>query len=260
MNLKRGNKGQVTIFIIIGILAVAFIVLIFVYINKSNNTKNSDFISASPGDYLSNCMEDKLHADMETLSLQGGYFDNPLSIRFKFTEDGDVYRNISYLCYSEGERLPCVMQQPSILNNLEKELENSLAGTAEDCFNQFLQSLETDGYNVTGTYNGINVDIQEKKIALEIDSKLTYSKGEQSESVDKIAFEYSSEIYGIGKTVERILNDEMEKDSFDRFDYMEKHPQYNIDYVVPESRTKIYTVINENTNEKFRFAVKGGFY
>jgi hypothetical protein len=41
---------------------------------------------------------------------------------------------------------------------------------------------------------------------------------------------------------------------------MEKHPQYSIDYVVPESRTKIYTVINENTNEKFIFAVKGGFY
>jgi len=259
MFVKRGNKGQITIFIIIAILVVAMVALVFLFINRSNNkTPSESSAGTSPSNYLSTCVEEKLYEDLQTLSLQGGYFENPLSISFKFGDE--EYRNISYLCYEENVGVPCVVQQPSIINHLEKELEISLDETTENCFNRFLQSLENEGYVSNGTYSKMGVDIKESKVVININSKLIYSKGEQSYSVDGIVFEYPTEIYGIGKVVQRILSDETKRNSFDRIDYMDKHPKYNINLYKIYDLNKIYIVENEDSDEEFRFAVRGGLY
>ncbi len=259
MNLKRGSenkKAQVTIFIIVAILVIAIAVLIyFLLTNKSNLESSSASSEINPTEYISTCLEDSVGERIEAVLLGGGSIEGDLVLNLKI-EDED-HKNITCLCYTEEEAF-CEIQEPSIIKHMENELNNYLSSETEYCFNHLLENLEEKGYNQTENYENFEADLIEGELVVSFDASLSYSKGESSFIVDKMVFEYSTELYGIGKVVQEIVEDESEKGYFDRFDYMTNHPDYYINrYKVPNS-IKIYTVKNENSNEEFRFAIKGG--
>lgn len=254
MGLGENKRGQVTIFIIIAIFLVAGVALVLIFFSDQIFS-NPDLTGSDPVTYISTCMEDSIEEDLEIMLIQGGYLQNPLNISFKIGNEN--YYDISYLCYSEDDSY-CEIQQPSIINKMESELETSLDEEAQDCFELFLNSLEEEGYTVSGNYNSLSVDIKDGEIVFELDSELTYTKEDDSSRVEDISFDYYSEAWGIGKVVQDIMKKESKVGTFDRFDYMDKHAEYYINLYITLNSTKIYSIENENSGEEFRFAVKGG--
>ena len=64
------KKGQVTIFIIIAVLIVAFAILI--YIIYPDITTDTGFDSKNPSAFIQSCLEEEIENNVERLSLQGG--------------------------------------------------------------------------------------------------------------------------------------------------------------------------------------------
>src|SRR3989338_4569303 len=101
---KGDKRGQITIFIIVGILVVSGVVLFFLY-NSNLLPEIGGRQETNVNAFLNVCLEEKTKEAVEELSLRGGDLNPELHVEFKFMEEG-VYRNISYLCYTENKFRP----------------------------------------------------------------------------------------------------------------------------------------------------------
>src|SRR3990172_4021932 len=116
------KKGQITVFIIVGIILVSSVILFFIF--------RSDLISQIPGGkgtstnaFLSSCLEDDARASVNSILKNGGYVESPFYASFKFDKETE---KISYLCYNQDDYLPCVNQQPALLSRIEDEKKKKI--------------------------------------------------------------------------------------------------------------------------------------
>lgn len=252
----KNRRGQITIFIIVAVLIVAIIALYFIL--RGQITPRGPGISEeiNPESFLETCIEEKVTETIETLSLQGGYMENPLSINFKF--GNEPYRDISYLCYTSTNYLPCIVQQPSIINHMERKLEEELGEELSACFDNLVYGLGKKDYITAKEYNGFEADLVKNKLKIKLDAELTLTKAEQTSKQEDFEIEFSTKLYNIGKVVHEIIKHETKWGSFDEIHYMSMYPEYNINLYKTSDSTKIYTIEHEESKEKFRFAVRGG--
>ena len=125
---KRGNEktGQVTIFIIIGVLIVALAVLIYLLFPNINQSQKFD--SENPSSFIQSCLEDKIKESIDILSPQGGEIDPPKY----FLYQGE---KISYVCYTNQYYDTCVVQKPLLDRFVENEIKEYINLEVQSCFN-----------------------------------------------------------------------------------------------------------------------------
>src|SRR3989339_93506 len=94
------KRGQVTIFLIIGIVLLA-VVVIFFFLNK----------------------QDILNPNLKkTYDL----------------EDGLGKKNISILCYNQNFYTPCINQEPMLVNHVRDEIEKNISQDVKQCFDNLV--------------------------------------------------------------------------------------------------------------------------
>ena len=251
--MKR--KGQVTIFIIIGIILISSIVIFFLFREEAtiDTTGRSE---ENPESFLESCMENNVKEAIEVISIHGGYLNNELYKSFKFEDEG-ISLNISYLCYNQNSYLPCINQKPTFTEDLKTEIKNYISDDVENCFNEMTNGFVQKGYVVETNYRGFSVDFLPKRVIVQTDSDVVLtSSGETTKGKDfKITI--SSRFYEITTLVQEIVNQEA------RFCYSEIHgisllyPEFSIDKFRTEDSSVIYTIEHKDSKEKFRFAVRG---
>ena len=138
------KKGQVTIFIIAGILVVAAIVVFF-FFRQGIIPGIGEKPEENPGSFLEVCIEDKLIEGVEKISSQGGYLENPLNRTFKFSNE-KVFTDISYLCYQNNYYLSCINQEPMLIQHLKAEVKDYVLDDVRKCFDNLVSSLDRRGY------------------------------------------------------------------------------------------------------------------
>jgi len=250
------KKGQITIFIIVAIVIIVFIALFFIFQNKiikPNNFGSSEKIN--PENFLKICIENKVEETIQTLSYQGGYIKNSLNTGFQF--ENEPYWNISYLCYTSANSLPCVIQQPSIINYMEKEITEEIKGDLESCFDDLILNYKEENYDVINNYNNFNSDLIEDKLIINLDAELTLTKSGESIRKKDFKIEFPTKLYNLGEITQKIIEKEAKFNYFDYIDYMFFNPDYIINLKSMDDQTKIYTLENIKTKEKFRFATRG---
>lgn len=251
------NKGQVTIFIIIAILIIAGIGIFFLF--------RSDIIPEFTGRtgevnvnaFLNECLNQRVKDVAEELSLEGGYSNNPNSVNFKFTEEG-VYRNISYLCYTQNNFRPCIVQKPTFFLDIQKNIESKIEGDVETCFNEMVNSLRDQGFEVgSNKLNSFEVNFEPRKIIVQTDSEVTLTKSGETETQKNFQILIPSRIYEILDVAQEIVDSESEFCYFEVVGFQLSRPEFSIDLFRMEDSTEIYTIEHEDSQEKFRFAVRG---
>src|SRR3989344_5609100 len=97
--MSKNRSGQITIFVIAGIIIVAAIVMFFVFRNNAipGVTQKAE---ENPEGFLSSCIDKKLREAVQNISIHGVYLNEPLHKEFKFENESFV--NISYLCYNQN--------------------------------------------------------------------------------------------------------------------------------------------------------------
>jgi len=249
------KRGQVTIFIIVAIIIVAGALLIFSFYPQIKTTLSGE--EQNPASFLQSCLEDKIAEATSLLSSRGGYASNSLNKTFKFTAEIAPV-DISYLCYTAGYYIPCVNQEPMLIQHLRKEIKDYISADVENCFNQLTESLTKQGYAVHSEYNGFDIELIENKVEVPIDGKITLSKatGDASDYTD-LNISFQSKFYDTAVVVQEIVSQQAEFCNFEFIGYMTLYPEWKIDTYRASDSTIIYSVKNENSVDKFRFAVRG---
>ena len=251
----RNKSGQVTIFIVAGILIVA-IVLLFFFLNSKEDEPPQG--TTSPESILETCLKQDVYDAVDLISMQGGYAKIPqLNVSYKF--DNEQPSKIAYLCYTSGEE-NCIPTYGLIFTHMKEEISTQIEDMVHDCFTSIGQELDSQGFTVDATYNGFEFDIEYKKLIVKIKGEMTTTKADKTITKKDIEVEFPSGLYEILVfPVQDIINAEayFEDCYFDHVLYETLiHPGLDVNKEQLSSGPRIYTITDEQTKERYRFAVR----
>ncbi|MFH1325477.1 MAG: hypothetical protein ABIH49_01750 [archaeon] len=249
----KSRSGQATIFIILAIILVSSIALFLVF-------RGDVRISISGGNqgntnvFLDSCLKDKIKDVVETISLQGGDIENPLSVNFQF--DNEEFRNVSYLCYTQSDYSFCVNQKPALKSHIESEIKKEIQEDVDSCFEEMATSFRNQGFDVNPSDGDFSVSIIQDKIFVDIDKSITATRNEETTTQSSFRTGIVSNLGNLIDVAKEVINKEATECDFEQVGYEAFYPEYEIDKTSAPDSSIIYTIKYRDTGEKFRFAVR----
>jgi hypothetical protein len=250
MNEKR---GQITIFVIIGIIIVVGVVLFFLVrseiITLPTPTDSEDI------DYrteLRNCFEtnEGILEDIDLVTKQGGSFEPEIYYEYRTNK-------YEYLCYTGNYYENCVMQQPLILQHTESEIENRIGDYVRECVAQTNEKFRKKGYQVVEGRVEFSFELVPKNKLIKINPQTTISKDEQRLNYNQeVEIKSSSGLYELIMLSTSILNYEARYGDSEIDPYMVVYPEIRIEKNKQSDGTTLYFLRNRITEEEFNFAVR----
>ena len=252
----KNKKAQTTLFIIAAIL-IAVVLGVFIIFRGEilQNIPGFEGDKANPDLFLKERLRLDVEKTIDTIGLQGGYMSNPFNFTFTFSSEGNP-TDISYLCYTQMNYLPCVSQEPMLINHLESEIKNEIAVEVENGFNDLLVAFEDDGYVVDAKYNGFNVKLEKGRVLIDIDCDLKLTKNDESTQYNNFKIIILSKFYDLALVAQEIASQEAKYCNFEYIGYQLIYPEFSIDQFRMDNSVKIYTIKSKKTGEVFRFAVR----
>ncbi len=272
------KRGQVTIFIILGIVIVGGVSLsILLLSGKLPSIGKSS--SQNPESYLASCLRDNLTGGIRDLAIHGGSLNDSLNISFKLTDEKNPVE-VDYLCYTYLDGPACIMQQSSIPEMFNKNLEDYSSDQVKSCFDALISNLKSQGYGVNANYHNFYIELGPGKLSLTINADVTVSKGESSSRYQNFTIQVPTQIYDTLLVAQDIANSESLRCGFSQYQ-LYAYPNFNINryYISVQNPitnpiinltgsefdisptenfgSRIYTIQNLESNENFRFAVRG---
>jgi len=251
MDVKIKNlnkKAQVSIFIIIGVIVVAAILLfLFFRTNITPEIKKSS--EKNPEYFLDNCLNEGAESIVRKILKNGGYMENPLHKEL----DGE---NITYLCYTENYYTQCTNQEPLLVQHVKKELKENSQGIIENCFYEWETNLENDGYGIEIGSMNFDVELAPKKIIFDIKRKIVLSKSGTTSKFENFEIQKLSKLYELTVIAQEIVSQEAEYCNFDHLGFMIIYPEYDIEKFRTGDGDVIYSIKDKKTQEEFKFAVR----
>jgi hypothetical protein len=243
------KRGQTTIFIIVGIIIVAIIILSIIFKPKITELLTQE---VNPNEFLSTCLSESSKQVLEDLSLEGGSFA-PYKT---FTFNNEKTRNISYLCYTQNYYSSCTSQKPMLINYLKQKIKEELEDDVPVCFQGLISSLEKRGYKTNLKYEDFDINLEPEKLKININATLTQTK-EQTLTFEDFEIQVPTKFYKNAILAQEIAYQEARFCHFNVLGYMMTYDEFKIDEFKTSDLEKIYTIINKQTKEKFRFAIRG---
>ncbi|MBT3324035.1 hypothetical protein HN840_01160 [archaeon] len=247
------KKGQMTLFIILGIVLIILIGLYFVGV-KTNiipplltpSDANSEMKEIE--EHIEDCLEEVGMNYLYILGQQGGYL-NPGEDTYKMFNDSMV----SYLCWNQ-ENSPTCTNRLITLDKMEEQLEDSIGKGLETCINVYDYSNDVEvneDWELDITINYFNVDFN-------LDYPVSVVKGEDdSASEDEFGYEADVALGEIYEVTQDIVNQHASLGEFDQLLYMlSKLSRYTI-YKNRPYPDVIYQVKLREKAYVFQFGIQG---
>ncbi|MFH1801284.1 MAG: hypothetical protein ABH804_00405 [archaeon] len=244
--MKKGEnkKAQVTIFIIVAVIAVSLGILVYMYYPQIKATFG--FEEKNPSAFIQDCLEREIKTTTEKLSLQGGSI-NP---EHYFLYGGE---KIKYLCYSESYYARCVVQEPMLIQSFESEIKNEIEDEVEKCFDSMEENYEKRGYGVDLKRGDFYVELLPKKISVTFNSTIVLSK-DSSEKYDSFKIILNNNLYELLSIANNILEWEARYGEAETTVYMDYYSNLKVEKKKQSDGTTIYILTDSNTKDKFQFA------
>lgn len=247
MNIKRGRKGQVTIFIIVALVIVVLGLLVFLFIPNLKST--SEFDAENPELYIQNCVKEEFQSIVENLSLQGGSL-NPEHY-YLYLES-----KIEYLCYSGEYSELCTIERPFLRDHIEAEIDSELKPIVDECFESLKEKYEKKGYSVNlKKAKNIKTELLPKRILLNLpEYKMTIEKGKNVNQFNSFNAILNNNLYELVDLVKEMVEEESSNGDVNIMFYDLNYPEINFSKIYRVDGTKIYILKEKKTTTKFQFA------
>jgi hypothetical protein len=242
----EGKRGQVTIFIIIGIIIVAAGLLIYSFYPQIKSALGGE--EKNPSSYIQTCLEDEIKDAADKLSLQGGSLSPENYIMY---DDSKV----EYLCYTNEFYKPCVVQQPMLKQHIELEIKKEIEKSVESCFASLKSSYEKKGYSVDLKSGDKRIELFPKRIVGTFNYSLTLTKGD-TQSYDSFVVIVNNNLYELVAIANSIIAWEATYGDAEVTTYMIYYPDLKVEKNLRESGEKVYVLTDRDTGSKFQFAVR----
>jgi len=160
------KRGQLTIFIIVGVVIVVGIVAFFIYQGGSEDRYFSQ-PDVSEGvseieEYLGGCFDYVSEVSMHNVMMQGGYYDRPSRVE-AFDEDNATF--LPYYYYEGEENMPSI-------ETIEAELAKSMDEMAPGC----VDIAEFTNFDVSYSRVETSVDIRDEEVVFTVDMPIKLEK------------------------------------------------------------------------------------
>ncbi len=245
------KKGQVTMFIIAGIVVVAAVLLllylrgqILVVVTPENLPDQLLPIR----DHIQDCLKTTAPDYIERIGLQGGYLSTPES----------TYRlnkgiTISYLCYNVG-RSPLCYNRMLTRSHMEIELSKAIAEGLQTCLN--LKKFER-GFSMSIGSLLVNTEIGQDTVSVTANLPITLTKESATVSEEEFSETFDYPLGRLYDVSQDIVGIESTYGEFDQLGYMlSKRGQYVIEKQRPYP-DKLYILQQKDNSYIFQFHVQG---
>ncbi len=244
MRCMEKKKGQVTIFIIIGIIIIALGVLIYMFYPQIKTTFG--FEADNPSAFIQECLEEKIINDLEVLSLQGGSLE---------PEHYILYDNekVEYLCYTGEYYKTCVVQQPMLKKHVEAEIKESIKERVIECFDSLEKNYLKKNYGVELSGSNGEVELLPKRVIVTFNRSLVLTK-EGTEIYDSFDVVVHNNIYELVSVANSIIKWETSLGDSETTTYMNYYHDLKVEKKKQSDGSTIYILTDRNNGNKFQFA------
>lgn len=241
---KRVNKkGQVTVFIVLGLAILIILIVLF-----ARGNLETIFVTKTPLQEVEDCAKSSVKEGIDILRLQGGSID---------PENHYLYEGnkIEYICYTDENFKSCVVQKPILKNSVEEDLADYAKPKIQDCLNSVKESLEDKGYDVTMKEPEIDIELVPDNVLVDMDIDLTISK-DGTEFHDNIRIGVKSKIYNFVIIASSIMTWETRYGDSETLNYMLYYPSLKVEKKKQSEGSTIYIITDRESEESFYFAIK----
>jgi len=244
--MKFKKKGQITIFIIIGLIIVVLVMLFFLL---KNPPQPKEFDESNPQAYIEACTRGVVEEALELLSSQGGDITPVGSITYNSTE-------ITYLCYIDAYYKQCINQRPMLVEHIENEITNYITPKVQNCFKS-LELSQNKRYDIENSQDiNLVTKLHPKQIIVEIDKEFKMIRENEVREFKHFKMNMVHPIYNFAEIAMEIVNQESRYCNFDVLGFMILYPGYDIKDKITGENDVIYKITERATNQEFWFAVK----
>ena len=239
------KKGQVSIFIIVGIVIVVGIIAIFIFM------RGVDFdspVDLGPKAFIEKCVGDAIEESIESVLVGGGEVVPSQSLMYQ----GEEW---NYLCYQADYYLTCYNLHPMLEESVENEIRWDTMGAVQDCFDSMAIDFEDAGFDVSGGAANYSIDLLPGKVDINLRKGVEIVKSGAVQSFENFDNSVLSPIYDLVRIAREIVNSEAEFCHFEYNGYMLLYPEFDISRV-DYSDSKIYRVVDRRSGAEFKFAVR----
>lgn len=245
MKFKKDKAGQVTIFIILALILVFFIIALFM-INRENDSE--DLTDKGPRKYIQDCVRDSVQRSVDVVLDNGGRINPSQYLQYNSSK-------YNYLCYQGDFYLGCYNTHPMLELIVEYEIREDTKDDVQRCFDSMREDYEARGFSVSGGSTVYSIDLVPGRVNVNLEKPVRVSAEGVSNSHEDFSFSILSPLYELVFVSRDIVNSESEFCNAEYNGYMILYPQFDIrriDY----SDSKIYRVIDRASGDEFRFAVR----
>ncbi|MFH1607606.1 MAG: hypothetical protein ABIA78_00560 [archaeon] len=203
------KRGQVTIFIIIGIILVASVLAYFAFRSSVFGDSVPPSLEPVYNSFLS-CLEEDVLVGASVLGSQGGYIElpdfEPGSRYMPFGSQLNFLGNpVPYWYYVSGNNIQ--KEQVPLINNMESQLEDFLEDRVRNCvFDNYYEQ----GFVITQEEPKANVMIKDDYISVDLDMNFGIEKGEDNAVVGKHRIDVDSKLGMLYNEAKKIYNKEQD--------------------------------------------------
>ena len=233
------KKGQVTIFIIVGIVIVISILSFFLFI------KPNYFSGKSASLNFEGCVKDSVEQGIQQLEKKAGSI-NPA---FTLMHLGE---KITYLCYTNEFYKTCTVQNPLIKQHFENELTTAIKESINICYSNSVGNLRAEGHEVISGEVSYEVNLELGVVRVSIDAPTNVG----ALKFKKFNVEFNSPIYEMIMLATSLIQTESKSGETDTNYIMLLYPDYLIEKKEQGDGTRIYTIGSKLFGNKFKFAVR----
>jgi len=249
---KYGNagikmkRGQVTIFIIVGVVLVASVLGFFFLTERGGGLLSPSDLS--PQDSVKVCIREAVEESLDKILLNGGEIEASKTILY----NGEEW---NYLCYINESYYPGYNIHPMLELQIEREIEEEIEEEIGDCFDRMRESFEDEGFDVDEGAMSYSVDLLPGYVAVNLKKNVELSGETGTRSFEDFGVEVLSPVFDLVRIAREIVNGESVFCHFNYDTYSFIYPEYDIrraDY----DYSKIYSVIDRRSGSEFKFAVR----
>jgi hypothetical protein len=245
-SMKKSKKGQITLFVILGLLIVGLLIFMFY-------PQLKDVIITTPDELIpTECIETSVVSALNITMIRGGSMNPQLYYRYNDEK-------IDYLCYTSEWYKTCVMQKPFLKQDIEFEIKNNASAAIIKCIDRMESQLVKKGYTVkTVGSKAPEIRLAPDKIIVSFNMSMNLEKGDQKMTFSPGRFqtEIKSNSYEIVMVASSIQNFEARFGDSVPESYMSFYPNIKVQKLKQADGTKIYIVEDRNTKEKLMFATR----
>ena len=243
------RKGQIAMFVIVGILIVAAFAFIFFINRKPTITRGQDF--DNPESYIDNCIKERAVATLGEMLPRAGFIDSNDTILYGGYD-------VTYLCKNVNYYQQCINQYPRYVFSLEREFERQLADDVSQCFAEVEQELTRRNYDIDGGDISIQVKFKPDIVELRVFRDFSISKDGFTRDFDLFDIYVAHPVYDLAFIANEIIAQEARWCYFSNDGFMLLYNDFDIRKdIAYDGSTKIYIVKDKESGKSLTMAIRG---